>query len=70
MITREDLKKYIHLRREIEYLEKKIKNYKPAEIVADSVKGSSRSFPYIEHSIVIERIRTKRRQINRICEKT
>lgn len=64
MITRKDLKNLIHLRREIEYLEKKIKNYKPAEIVADSVKGSSASFPYIEHSIVIERARAKRRQAN------
>ena len=61
MVTQKDLRNLTHLRREIEYLEKKIKNYKPAEIVADSVRGSSRAFPYTEHSIIIERLRTKRR---------
>lgn len=69
MITRKDLKNLTHLRREIEYLENKIKNYKPAEIVADSVRGSSASFPYTEHSIVIEGLEQKEDKLAEFVKK-
>lgn len=60
MITKEDLKELDYLYREIEYLQKKIDNYKPAEVVADSVKGSSATFPFTEHTIKIEGLEQKK----------
>lgn len=60
MITHEQLKKLAYLRQEIEYVKQKIDNYKPAEIVVDSVRGSSPFFPYTEHSVRIEGIEEKK----------
>lgn len=59
MITKKDLDNLNYLNQEIEYIQAKIDNYKPAEIVADSVRGSSPLFPYTEHSIRIEGLEQK-----------
>jgi chromosome segregation ATPase len=72
MITQRELKKLIHLRKEAEYLEAKIRDYKPVEIVIDSVKGSSPSFPYTEHSIKIEGLEQRKdnltEHIKKLCD--
>ena len=49
-------------RKEIEELREKIDNInnKPAKIVIDSVKGSSASYPYIQHNCVIEGLDNKK----------
>ena len=49
-------------RKEIEELREKIDkiNNKPAKIVVDSVKGSSASYPYIQHNCVIEGLDNKK----------
>ena len=59
MMTKEKLKRYRALVKEIEILETK------ACIVHDTVKGSSRHFPYIEQSFKIEGLPSSRFQ-NRI----
>lgn len=60
MITRKDLNNYMYLKQEIKHLQCKIDRYKPAEIVIDSVKGSSPVFPYVEHTIKIEGLEQKK----------
>lgn len=60
MITKEDLRELDFLNQEIKYLQDKIDNYKPAEIVVDSVKGSSAAFPFTEHTIKIEGLEQKK----------
>lgn len=59
MMTKEKLKRYLTLAKEIEILETK------ASIVHDTVKGSSRHFPYIEQNFSIEGLPSSRFQ-NRI----
>lgn len=41
---------------EIKYFKKKIKEIDedPAKIVVDTVKGSSKSYPYIQHNCIVE----------------
>ena len=60
MITRKDLNNLIYLRQEIKHLQGKIDRYKPAEVVIDSVKGSSPTFPFVEHSVKIEGLEQKK----------
>lgn len=59
MVTQEELKNLMHLKQEIKHLQAKIENYKPAEVVIDSVKGSSPVFPYTEHTIKIQGLEQK-----------
>ena len=56
MITIKDLKQIDSIKKEINYLENKIKKLdeKPVKIVQDSVFSSSREFPYTRHTTVIE----------------
>ena len=60
MITQSDLKNLVHLRYEIEHIERKIRKHKPAEVVIDSVQGSSPSFPFVSHTIKIEGLEQKK----------
>lgn len=60
MITRKDLDNLMYLKQEVKHLQSKIENYRPAEIVVDSVKGSSPVFPYTEHTIKIEGLELKK----------
>lgn len=55
------------IRKEIEELRKKIDkiNNIPAKIVVDSVKGSSESYPYIQHNCVIEGLDNKKMIANK-----
>ena len=69
MITKEDLKNLIYLRQEIDHIQKKIDDYKPAEIVVDSVRGSSPSFPFVEHSIRIEGLEVKKDKMTNYLRK-
>ena len=55
-MTLYDLKQLNFLYKEIDRLKYKIDNYKPAEIVVDSVRASSAMFPYVEHTVTIEGI--------------
>lgn len=64
MISREDLKNLLYLRNEIEHIEKKIDNYKPSEVVIDSVQGSSPVFPYVKHTIKIEGLEMPKARLN------
>lgn len=59
MLLLKDLKELDFLNKEIEQLQRKIENYRPAEVVSDSVRGSSATFPYTEHRFVIEGIEKK-----------
>ena len=56
MIKKQDLKQIDSLRKEIKYIEDKIKKIdsKPVQIVQDSVSASSASFPYTRHTAKIE----------------
>ena len=56
MIKKQDLKQIDSLRKEIKYIEEKIKKIdsKPVQIVQDSVSASSASFPYTRHTAKIE----------------
>ena len=51
-ITRQDLKNFRHLKKEIEMLDRQIKTL-GYDTVSDTVKGSSKEFPYTEHIITI-----------------
>jgi DNA-directed RNA polymerase specialized sigma24 family protein len=64
MITQSDLKNLIHLRSELEHIEKRIRKHKPAEIVIDSVQGSSPSFPFVSHTIKIEGLEHKKDKLS------
>lgn len=55
-MTLYDLKQLNFLYKEIDRLKYKIDNYKPAEVVVDSVRASSAMFPYVEHTVTIEGI--------------
>ena len=71
MITKELLKQYCDLQKEIKELEQKIERLrnKRAQIVSDSVKGSSKCFPYIERTFIvtgIEQINYKEQQIEKL----
>jgi len=55
-VDKKDLQQYRHLKSEIEELKKRIENiecFRYGDIVADSVVGSSTTFPYTQHTIVI-----------------
>ena len=56
MISKKELKQIDSLRKEISYIENKIKKLdeKPIKIVQDSVSASSREFPYTRHTAKIE----------------
>ncbi len=60
MLTKKDLQNLDYLEREIAYYDSKIENYKPAEVVVDSVGGSDAQFPYVQHTFTIEGIEKKR----------
>lgn len=60
MLTKKDLQNLDYLEREIAYYDSKIENYKPAEVVVDSVGGSDAQFPYVQHTFTIEGIEQKR----------
>lgn len=55
MITTKDLEQLENLYKEQIDLEERIKalEYKPQQIVTDSVKGSSKHFPYIKHNCIV-----------------
>ena len=56
MIKQHDLKQIENFKKEIKYIEDKIKKIeaKPVQIVQDSVSASSTSFPYTRHTARIE----------------
>ena len=56
MIKQHDLKQIENFKKEIKYIEDKIKKIeaKPVQIVQDSVSASSASFPYTRHTARIE----------------
>lgn len=62
MISKKELKQIDSLRKEISYIENKIKKLdeKPVKIVQDSVSASSREFPYTRHTAKIEGFETPR----------
>ena len=76
MISKKELKQIDSLRKEISYIENKIKKLdeKPVKIVQDSVSASSREFPYTRHTAKIEGFETprnkkkyKKQKIGRYC---
>ena len=68
-MTLNDLKQLNFLYKEVDRLKYKIDNYKPAEIVVDTVKGSSPCFPFVEHSIVIEGLEQKKDTLTLLYDK-
>jgi hypothetical protein len=60
MISKKELKQIDSLRKEIAYIQNKIKKLdeKPTKIVQDSVSASSREFPYTRHTAKIEGFET------------
>jgi hypothetical protein len=68
-MTLNDLKQLNFLYKEVDRLKYKIEHYRPAEIVADSVKGSSAMFPYVEHSFVIEGYEQKKDSLSAMNNK-
>ena len=62
MISKNDLKQIDSLRKEISYIQQKIKKIdeKPIKIVQDSVSASSVEFPYTRHTAKIEGFETPR----------
>ena len=59
MLRKKDLEQLDYLDREIKYYDNKIANYKPAEVVVDSVRASSAQFPFIQHTVLIEGLEKK-----------
>ena len=59
MLRKKDLEQLDYLDREIKYYDSKIANYKPAEVVVDSVRASSAQFPYVQHTVLIEGLEKK-----------
>lgn len=68
MLTKAELENLEYLRQEINYLQDKIDNYKPAEIVSDSVRGSSPTFPFVEHTVIIEGVEQKKDRLTEYIE--
>ena len=68
-MTLNDLKQLNFLYKEVDRLQYKIDNYKPAEVVADTVRGSSPCFPFVEHSIVIEGLEQKKDTLTLLYDK-
>jgi DNA-directed RNA polymerase specialized sigma24 family protein len=62
--TKELLKQYCDLQKEIKELEQRIERVrnKNVQVVTDSVKGSSKHFPYIERSFVITGLEEDKRE--------
>ncbi len=56
MISKKELEQLENLHKEQIDLEERIKalEYKPQQIVTDSVKGSSKHFPYIKHNCIVQ----------------
>ena len=69
MITKKDLKKIDYLHHEIDYIKKKIADYKPAKVVRDSTRGSSAQFPYTEHTMTIEGMENKKDYLTEYYDK-
>ena len=57
-MTKKDLSDFRHLKSEIKMLDKEI-NELSYDIVSDTVRGSSKSFPYVEHTITITGLDTQ-----------
>lgn len=55
MIKKEDLDKFEKLKKELDNLSDRIKilQNKPRKILSDSVSGSSKSYPFIQHNVVV-----------------
>lgn len=53
-MTKHELKKLKDINKEIEILKKQLNNIQvEADMISDTVKGSSPHFPYVEHSIKV-----------------
>ena len=52
-MNKEELSKLIQIKAEIEQIKEELHTIEP-EFGIDAVKGSSKNFPYTEHSIIIE----------------
>lgn len=69
-ITKELLKQYRDLQQEIKELEQRIEilRNKKAQVVSDTVKGSSKYYPYVERTYIITGLEAdkKEQQIDRI----
>lgn len=61
-MTKETLKQISALHRELQDLKSRLTklDQKPSRVVTDSVKASSTSYPYIQHSCVIEGLEDSR----------
>lgn len=62
--TKELLKQYCDLQKEIKELEQRIERLrsKSVQVVTDSVKGSSNDFPYVEKTFIITGLEEDRRE--------
>ena len=70
MITKEILKQCRDIREEIKDLNKRIEKLnKSNSIITDSVRGSSKYFPYTEHNYVIAGVNAKKELKKDICIK-
>lgn len=59
-MNKKDLEQIMFLKREVKDLEKRLQNNNISSTVADSVKGSSTNFPYIECHRVIQGVDYKK----------
>ena len=59
-MNKKDLEQIISLKRELKDLERRLQNNNISSTVADSVKGSSTNFPYIECHRVIQGVDYKK----------
>jgi len=59
-MNKKDLEQIISLKREVKDLERRLQNNNISSTVADSVKGSSTNFPYIECHRVIQGVDYKK----------
>lgn len=68
MITKEILKQSADIREEIKDLNKRIEKLnKNNSTITDSVRGSSKYFPYIEHNYVITGVNAKKELKKDMC---
>jgi hypothetical protein len=59
-MNKKDLEQIIFLKREVKDLERRLQNNNINSVIADSVKGSSTNFPYIECHRVIQGVDYKK----------
>lgn len=59
-MNKKDLEQIISLKREVKDLERRLQNNNINSVIADSVKGSSTNFPYIECHRVIQGVDYKK----------